>query len=368
VFAGNLAFAVSAAFDTAMLCLAVAWAVRSEPALPRLAAALAAVAAALAAKGVALLHLGLTVPFGVMHVVWLDLVVAVPLAALVGLALAPAHAGRGLRAAAVAGCCLAPVGAYASFVEPERLELERAEARLDPARAGERALRIGVIADIQCEEVGEHEREAVERLMAERPDLILLAGDYHQGSRRKLAEQLPALRDLMRRLHAPAGVYAVQGDSESVAEARRVTAGTDVRVLVNRIERVRVGDRRVTIGAVQRAYWRSAPLRTVAALERLPGRADVRILLAHRPDVVRRLDSARVDLTVAGHTHGGQVQLPLVGPLTTASGVPRAVAAGGLHVLGGRRIYVSRGVGVERGQAPRLRIGAVPEVSLITLR
>ena len=51
-----------------------------------------------------------------------------------------------------------------------------------------------------------------------------------------------------------------------------------------------------------------------------------------------------------------------------ASRVPRSVGAGGLHSLDGRRIYVSRGVGVERGQAPRLRLGAVPEVSLITLR
>jgi predicted MPP superfamily phosphohydrolase len=48
--------------------------------------------------------------------------------------------------------------------------------------------------------------------------------------------------------------------------------------------------------------------------------------------------------------------------------VPRDIAAGGLHELDGRLIYVSRGVGVERGQAPRLRLGAVPEVSLITLR
>ena len=76
----------------------------------------------------------------------------------------------------------------------------------------------------------------------------------------------------------------------------------------------------------------------------------------------------RIDLTLAGHTHGGQVQLPGVGPLMIASRVPRSVGAGGLHSLAGRRIYVSRGVGVERGQAPRLRLGAVPEVSLITLR
>jgi uncharacterized protein len=71
---------------------------------------------------------------------------------------------------------------------------------------------------------------------------------------------------------------------------------------------------------------------------------------------------------VAGHTHGGQVQLPIVGPPSIASRVPREVGAGGLHELDGRRIYVSRGVGVERGQAPLLRFGAVPEVSLITLR
>ena len=50
------------------------------------------------------------------------------------------------------------------------------------------------------------------------------------------------------------------------------------------------------------------------------------------------------------------------------SDLPGEVGAGGLHSLAGRRIYVSRGVGVERGQAPRLRRGAVPEVSLITLR
>ena len=58
----------------------------------------------------------------------------------------------------------------------------------------------------------------------------------------------------------------------------------------------------------------------------------------------------------------------LTAALATTSRVPRSVGAGGLHSLAGRRIYVSRGVGVERGQAPQLRFGAVPEVSLITLR
>jgi histidine ammonia-lyase len=61
------------------------------------------------------------------------------------------------------------------------------------------------------------------------------------------------------------------------------------------------------------------------------------------------------------------MSLPLIGPLITLSSLPRQVGAGGLHELDGRRVYVSRGVGVMRGQAPRIRFNAPPEVSLLTL-
>ena len=96
----------------------------------------------------------------------------------------------------------------------------------------------------------------------------------------------------------------------------------------------------------------------------------MRLLLAHRPDVGLTLPGRpRTDLVVAGHTHGGQVRLPLIGPPMILSDVPREVAAGGLHNLGeGRRVYVSRGVGVEHGgHAPRLRFLSPPEISLLTL-
>jgi len=62
------------------------------------------------------------------------------------------------------------------------------------------------------------------------------------------------------------------------------------------------------------------------------------------------------------------VSLPLFGPPMVATEVPRSVASGGLHDLGAkRRLYVSRGVGLERGQAPPLRFLAPPEVSLLRL-
>ena len=93
---------------------------------------------------------------------------------------------------------------------------------------------------------------------------------------------------------------------------------------------------------------------------------DVRILISHMPDPILELKpNTRIDLLIAGHTHGGQVQLPFFGPPITLSRIPRRAAAGGLHELNGRCVYVSRGVGCERGQAPRLRFLCPPEISIL---
>ena len=94
----------------------------------------------------------------------------------------------------------------------------------------------------------------------------------------------------------------------------------------------------------------------------------LRLLVAHRPDVIYTLSpSSRIDLIVAGHTHGGQVVVPGFGPLITLSRIPRAIAAGGLHAMDGNRIYISRGAGSEQGQAPRLRVFCPPEVSILEI-
>jgi predicted MPP superfamily phosphohydrolase len=202
-----------------------------------------------------------------------------------------------------------------------------------------------------------------------RPDLILLPGDLFQGDAATFERELPRLRALVARLHAPGGVFFVEGDADDLRRIARVVRGSEVRVLEDEVVRARVRGRWVTVAGLRLTWGSPGARRAIRRLSDRRGAGDVRLLVAHRPDAaLSPVASRRIDLVVAGHTHGGQLQLPVLGPPVIASDVPRAVGAGGLHHLpGAPRLYVSRGVGVERGQAPRMRVLAPPEVSLIEL-
>src|SRR5215211_1330109 len=361
---GDLFFALSALADVG-LAAAVALVLRRFGVVW---AVLAAVAAAAIWVGkLELLGLAGLDVFGIVHVLWLDLVVALPVAGLVLLL----RRGRHPVARTVGALALIPaaVGIYASFIEPSRLVVERTEVRVPPERAGAAPVRIGIVSDLQFSRVGAHERRAVERLNEQRPDVVLLPGDIHQGSDEEFREQLPQIRRLLGTLRAPGGVFFVTGDQESTAEAQAALRGTGVKLLDNDTARIRVRDRRLAVLGLQLDPGAGFGVVALRNLDRRPDPREIRLVLAHRPDWVPFLPRRQTaDLTVSGHTHGGQVQVPLAGPPTVASDVPRGVGAGGLHVLDGRRLYVSRGVGVERGQAPKLRIGSPPEVSVLTLR
>jgi len=328
-----------------------------------------AAAAAVGALAVVPLIAGQMRFFGIVHLAYLGATIAVPM---VGAAVAFRSLAGPLPAPwALAGLALllpGPVGWYATHVEPYRLTVDRQAVALDPARAGDDPVRIGVLSDLQTNHVGPHEHAAVDRLLAEEPDLILVPGDLFHGTRAQFADQEDALRDLLARLHAPHGVYFVRGDVDHHDFVERALDGTGIVVLDEEIVDVTVGDRRLRVGGNRLAY--GAPEAVALRRDLAGGDEDgtVRILVAHRPDAVLDLDpDARIDLTVAGHTHGGQVVVPGFGPLITMSDVPRAVARGGLHEIRGNAIYVSNGVGMERAQAPQVRLFSRPSVGLLEL-
>lgn len=301
-----------------------------------------------------------------IHLRYLDLLLIVPgCAAFLLAGCRPLGAAtKALVAVALAGV---PLILYGTFVEPHRLIVEELEVEL--GTPGHAPLKVALLADLQAREVTARERDVIARTLAAAPDLILISGDWqHADSHAAYLRELPAFRELLAELEAPLGVYFVKGNTDPREHLTALTAGTGVQVLDDELTLLDHDGRRIALGGLDLVSYRQPAGRAlVQALERTE--ADLRLLLAHKPDAVFAMrEESPIDLLFAGHTHGGQVVVPFFGPPITLSAVPRRIARGGLHELDGRRVYVSRGIGLERGPAPPVRFLAPPELTLLTIR
>lgn len=260
------------------------------------------------------------------------------------------------RLAVFAAVALWAVALDAFVVEPHALVVSR--VALHDARVP-RPLRIALVADLQTDAVGDYERRVLGRVMAARPDLILLAGDYVQAAAARGAAERRAFNTLLRELDfgAPLGAYAVEGNVEAHAPRwPALFAGTRVTPLPERR----------TLAPTPGLSLTALPLDDSFRRDLVVGPAPgYHVVLGHAPDFA--LGAVDAALLLAGHTHGGQVRLPLLGPVMTLSRVPRAWAAGVTVLAPDRTLVVSRGIGMERGYAPRLRFNCRPEIVIIDL-
>ena len=218
-------------------------------------------------------------------------------------------------------------------------------------------------------------RRWVDATLAERPDLILLGGDLLDRSAAALLPGDPLLSELGR-LQAPLGVYAVWGNHDygsfgHYGSRRRGPARTDwaaqrgrltgwlaargITLLLNEGRALR-GD--LWLGGVD-DLWRGRP-DPAAALRGAGERATV--LLSHNPDLLLELGQVLPGLVLSGHTHGGQVRLPLLGALQVPAD-PR-FTMGWVQGPGGTPAYVSRGLGMSGLPVRNL---CEPEITLLTL-
>jgi uncharacterized protein len=307
--------------------------------------------------------------FGKLHVAYLWVFVSLPIIGAVVLMAAAVPALRPQRWGAIAGAgllALAVVGLYATYVEPRWIRTERVALDVAPVEGGDE-LRIGVLSDLQTDGIGTYEYDAVDRLMAEEPDVILVPGDFFQSDGRDFEAALPELRALLGRLEAPGGVFVTEGDVDSPERMAFMSNGLEnLRWLDDEIVTTEVRGVPVHIGGISVRFRDPSAQATIDELGRIDD-GELRILLSHRPDAAFHVSERGADLVVAGHTHGGQVAIPFIGPPITMSNVSRSIAAGGLHEIDGIPIYLSNGVGLERASAPQVRFNSRPSVGIVTL-
>jgi uncharacterized protein len=255
----------------------------------------------------------------------------------------------------------------ALWIEPARLVVNRQELHVPRWPATLSGLRVALLSDLH---VGSphwdlaHLRELVQRTNAEHPDLILLAGDYEIngvwfGSH--VAIEPIALE--LGKLQAPLGTVAVLGNHDwwnGALKTRRALEANGVHVLDDETWTIDArGTRFCVLGMRDEAYRKRS---TVKELDLAPPGVPL-IVLTHEPDAFATLDQ-RALLTLAGHTHGGQVDLPLLGRRVVPSRFGARYAAGEV-IENGRLLFVTTGVGTS---IIPVRFRVPPEIALLTLR
>jgi predicted MPP superfamily phosphohydrolase len=253
-----------------------------------------------------------------------------------------------------------PIGRWLHMRIQRALVFTPLELPLAPRSRGLHGLRIAFLSDLHAGSfMNERDlRRIFARVASEKPDLVLFGGDLINTRERELL----LLRAGLRELSPPLGMFAVPGNHDlfwgsDIGLWRSFLVEHGVQVLCNEGVRLSWNGATFWLCGVDDLTEGEPDLRLALA-----GRADGEptILLSHHPDYFFEAAASDVDLTLSGHTHGGQIRVNGKAPLHHSKfGYEQ-----GWFVEGESRLYVSRGVGVT---FLPIRIDAPPEIPLVTM-
>jgi len=267
---------------------------------------------------------------------------------------------RLLSKPAIALHVLAGIGvlcfAYSYFIEPFWIEVTRIEIRTPKLKKS--GFRIVHISDLHCEQPARNEPRLAEIINPLEPDIIVFTGDTLNSK-----AGLPILHETLRGLKAKSGKFAVRGNFDVWYWYNLDLFGdTGFRLLDEQSVSLTINNESVYISGIGSGHYEDA----TAVLGNVPSDA-YSVFLYHYPDLIENLDGLNVDLYLAGHTHGGQIALPLYGALITFTRHGKKYESGKYEV-GKTILYINRGIGMEGGNVPRVRFWAWPEISVFDIK
>ena len=258
----------------------------------------------------------------------------------------------------------------ATFIEPNAIQVEKIDLFSDKVSAPVRILHI---SDIQTNSVGKYEQKVFRLMQQLNPDLILETGDAVQVSDpQKREQELQKLAALFRQLRPKYGIFTVMGDTDWRLEPeiiRQLAKLSGIKVLMDESAFIRAGGGQFRILGLSRGKSRRGAKALIEDwLKNTSNTREFTIVMGHAPDYILDLLDLKIDLCLAGHTHGGQVRIPFLGPIITLSKIPRAWAMG-YREVGALRMNVSSGIGTEHlHHLPAIRFNCPPTMTLLTVR
>jgi predicted MPP superfamily phosphohydrolase len=265
------------------------------------------------------------------------------------------------RRAAIKGLLVTGIGAltgattYGVAFERHRIGVTEAALPVSGLPPPLDGLRIGLLTDVHHSAMvpADDVTHAVRLLLAQRPDLIVLGGDYVTFGDRNFVEPVA---ELLAPLTAPQGVFAILGNHDDDRDMPAALSRRGIQVLKDARTQLDIRGERLELAGLR--FWTRRPQDLARVLRKA---TDTVILLAHDPRRLTEAAALDVPAVLSGHTHGGQVVLPGVGALTRR----RFPVLAGLGSRENTSIFVSRGIGTV--YVP-VRINCPPEVALITLK
>jgi predicted MPP superfamily phosphohydrolase len=269
------------------------------------------------------------------------------------------------RAAAVG---VAAIAADSTLIEPNRPRLVRKEIRLRRWPSRLNGFTIALLSDFHYDPYfSVHPiRSAVEIVSRLRPDLVALTGDFVSaswlGSAVRGAADAEPCAELLAKLRAPHGVWAVLGNHDAVAGADRVSEA------LNAVTVTTLSNQSVAIERDGARFWLAGVDDVLDGSPDLPGTlrgipsAEAVVLMAHEPDYADYVAGYPVDLQLSGHTHGGQVRIPFLPPLYLPPLAEKYIS--GLFQIRALTLYTTPGIGTV--DLP-VRWNCPAEVTFITL-
>lgn len=260
--------------------------------------------------------------------------------------------------------------AYGALVEPFQLKLTRLTVETDQLPPDAQPIRILHISDLHVERLTQRETKLLGLIDEANPDLILITGDYLNLSYTRDRTAHEQVIHLLAQISAPHGVFAVLGSPP--VDLREVVPvlfeELPISLLVNESAEVRFDEQRhLVILGLDCTHHLPTDAAELSRLVSTSPNHQPNVLLYHAPDLMPEASGHGIDLYLCGHTHGGQVRLPVLGAILTSSQLGKRYEMG-LYREGKTHMYVSRGVGMEGMSAPRVRFLAPPEITLVTLQ
>ena len=250
------------------------------------------------------------------------------------------------------------IGSYSYILEPRWIEVKNVSIEINGLPERFEGMTIAQLSDIHHSNYIPREfvRKCVRYVNKLFPDIIALTGDFVYSSQKYLSSVAVELSEL----RAKEGVFAVLGNHDDKSSTFDALTMNGINVLVNKSVPVYKKNEYVFIAGVDDLWVGNFDLdKTLKDTDDKP-----KILLCHNPDAIEKIRNTNVDFVMAGHTHGGQINLPFYGPPFIYSKFGNRYASGLFHE-GKTTMYVNKGIGMS---VFPVRFFTRPEITLFTLR